>query len=231
MSIQIRLHNISSTNDFIVSYKSGTTLGSTTSGFTLYDRFDGGITGVTISGVTLNTDTKYWIKLTDTETDRYIIQNIFIHDDCYFNCFIKPTPTPTPTSTPTPTTSVTPTPTPSPTSSITPTPSPTSSITPTPTPSPTSSITPTPTPTLSPTPTPGCFSVGNYFFSSDPFDVCNRLGERTILYIKDGTINQGKEVYRNNQCTLPAIDNYYGDGVTYFEIYNGQVFSEITTCE
>lgn len=102
MSLHIRLYGINSENDFIVSYKSGETLNSETTGFTSYDSYVAGTTGVTISGVTLSYNTNYWVKIQDSITNRYIIENIVTHEDCYFGCYDS-TPTPTPTITPTPT--------------------------------------------------------------------------------------------------------------------------------
>lgn len=136
MSNHIRLYGINFENNFDVSYKKSENLDSETSSFTLYDSFDSSTNTVIISGFTINFGDKYWVKLTDKVTNRYIIQNIRIHDECNYECYdATPTPTPTLTITPTPTsTSGTPTPTPSSTSA-TPTPTPTStSGTPTPTP-------------------------------------------------------------------------------------------------
>lgn len=132
MSNHIRLHGINFDNDFDVSYKKSENLDSETSNFTLYDSFDSSTNTVIISGFTINFEEKYWVKLTDKVTNRYIIQNIRIHDECYYVCYdATPTPTPTPTSTsgtPTPTpTSGTPTPTPTSTSA-TPTPTPTATV-------------------------------------------------------------------------------------------------------
>jgi len=164
MGLHIRLNNINSQNDFIVSYKSGDTLNDVTTGFTLYDRFEGGTTGLTISGVTLNLNTKYWIKIQDEITNKYIIENIYTHDSCYYECYdVSPTPTPTITSTPTKT-----------------------SVT-IPTPSPTKTTTPTPTPTITPpSVVTTCISVTNLIVSSSQF---NGEGQVVIQILLDNTID------------------------------------------
>lgn len=135
MSNHIRLYGINFENDFDVLYKKSENLDSETSNFTLYDSFNSSTNTVIISGFTINFGDKYWVKLTDKVTNRYIIQNIRIHDECNYECYdATPTPTPTLTITPTPT----------PTLTITPTPT-TTSATPTPT---STSATPTPTATV-----------------------------------------------------------------------------------
>lgn len=114
MSLYIRLHNIVSTNDFSLYYKSGESVGNPNSGFTYYNSYSGGTSTLVISGSTLSLNTKYWIKILDDVTKKYIIENIYTHESCFYDCYdITPTPTNTPTST-IPTTN-TPTPTPTPT--------------------------------------------------------------------------------------------------------------------
>ncbi len=194
MSLQLRLHNINSDNDFIVSYKSGNTLGDITDDFILYDRYDGGTTGLTISGVTLEFNTKYWIKIQDEDSGRYIVQNIYTHDECYYDCFIEPTPTPTPTITPTPTPTTTgPTPTPTPTSTG-----------PTPTPTPTSTgPTPTPTPTFTPTPTPtDCNEIRSLIVSGSEL-----FGEGRITI----TITLEKNINVNTEFSIYINTSNYGN--------------------
>ena len=112
MGLNIRLYNIKVSNTFTVSYKSGLTLGNPMSGFVLYNTYPSRTTDITISDPSITYGTQYWIKIYDTVTKRYIIENIFTHESCYFDCT---TPTPTPTRTPTPTPTSTPTPTPTPT--------------------------------------------------------------------------------------------------------------------
>lgn len=126
MSLVIKLKNIVSPNPFTVSYKSGLTPYPLDSGFTAYgSTYSAGTTFVNISGVTLNFNSTYWFKITDTVTNRYIIENIETNDPiaymsccpipvataiCYHECYppsnvdadcvgISPTATPTPTPT------------------------------------------------------------------------------------------------------------------------------------
>jgi hypothetical protein len=136
MSLVIKLKNIVSPNPFTVSYKSGITPYPLDSGFTSYGgTYSAGTTFVNISGVTINFNITYWFKITDTVTNRYIIENIETNDPiAYTNCCPQPEginavcvaiacnpPTGvsaicsdgvTPTPTPTPTATATPTPTP-----------------------------------------------------------------------------------------------------------------------
>ena len=149
MGLNIRLYNINVQNTFTVSFKSGLTLGNPNTGFTFYNTYPPRTTDITISDPSITYGTQYWVKIFNTVTERYIIENIFIHEECYYSCVF---PTATPTATPAPTASPTPTPTPSATPFIGPSPTPTSTLTPTPTPSATPFVGPTPTPTPSATP-------------------------------------------------------------------------------
>ena len=119
MGLNVRIYNIISNGNYTIRYKSGNNPYpvETDSTFTLLGSYTPATTEITISGLTF--DTHYWVKMTDTTTGRYIVQNIFTHDSKAFPCYdticfsidvICPTPTPTPTSTPT----VTPSPTESP---------------------------------------------------------------------------------------------------------------------
>jgi hypothetical protein len=141
MGLNIRLYNINVQNTFTVSFKSGLTLGSPYTGFTFYNTYPPRTTDITISDPSITYGTQYWVKIFDTVTERYIIENIFTHEECYFSC-VYPTPTPTPT----PTISPTPAPTATPFIGPTPTPTQTPFIGPT--------LTPTSTPVSTPTPTP-----------------------------------------------------------------------------
>ena len=148
MGISIRLINISGSTSYSVAYSTSP-----------YGPFTTALTGTTstatISGAPFEFDTQYYIRLTDLITNRYIIENIYIHDskayplydtidfDLSASC-VPPalTPTATPTSTPTPTL----------TASI--------GLTPTATPTLTLTRTPTQTPTASlAEPLPGCGDV------------------------------------------------------------------------
>lgn len=114
MSNYIRIHNINSENDFDVLYKKSTTIQNQQNGFVLYNTFDSTTTTIVLSGLTINFGDIFWVKILDKKTNRYIIENINIHESCFYDCYdITPTPTNTPTST-IPTTN-TPTPTPTPT--------------------------------------------------------------------------------------------------------------------
>jgi len=147
MGLNIRLHDIDFVNNFTLFYKTGTTLGSHSDGFTQYS------VGANESGVYTTTepiiftgasfDTQYWFKFIytgETNDTGYVIQNIHTHESIYYSdcieCEVTPTPTPTETPTPTPTETPTPTPTETPTPTPTETPTPTPTETPTPTPEP-----------------------------------------------------------------------------------------------
>lgn len=175
MGLHIRLHNINCPNPFEVSYRIAPTPGDETvisTGYTQYgstydssnvrNYYDNPIilSGSTFDDIFFET---VWIKIQDTVTDGYIIENIKIHSESYYdNCLavcdfsggtasevlITPTATPEPTS-------IDPTATPTPTPTSTP-------VGPTPTPTPTENcdfdvdiniVTATPTPTPTPTAT------------------------------------------------------------------------------
>ena len=154
--LKINLTNLVSPNDFIVSYKSGESIGNLNTGFTRYPNdervFDGGTTEIIVSGITLIYGEQYWFKIEEYNTGRtdnpFIIENINTHNEEYFTYFCPaPIPTPTPTLTSTPASTPTPTPTLTPTLTSTPTLTATDGTLPTPT------ATPTLTPTLTSTPT------------------------------------------------------------------------------
>ena len=143
MGVSIRLINISGSTSYSVAY-STSPYGSFTTALT------GTTSTATISGAPFEFDTQYYIRLTDLVTNRYIIENIYIHDskayplydtidfDLSASC-VPPTPTPTTTPTATPTLTLT------------------ASIGLTPTATPTLTQTPTQTPTASlAEPLPGC---------------------------------------------------------------------------
>ncbi len=152
MGLVIKLNNIISPNAFTVSYKTGPNPYPLDSGFTSFGgTYSAGTTLVVVSGITINFNSTYWFKITDTVTNRYIIENIETNDPIAYTtccevptgisavCVIPTTPTPTPTATPTPTPTIAcevPTDITAYCSdeSITPTPTPTATPTPTPTP-------------------------------------------------------------------------------------------------
>jgi hypothetical protein len=154
MAISLRLTNITCPNPF--------TLGYSTSPYGTFTNVSySGSTPTVIIAHSFEFDTQYFIKLTDSVTNRYIIENIYIHDSKAFPCYdmidfdLSAQCVTTPTPTITPTLTVTPTETLTPTLTVTPTPTVTSTAvvqpTPTPTPTPTeTSAPPTPTPTSTP---------------------------------------------------------------------------------
>lgn len=94
MGLVIRIYDINSPNDFKVSIKKGDTAYPLDSGYIEYDTiYSGGTTQIELtnitypSGKTENFDfnTQYWIKITDITTDRYIIENIYLHDQIAFS--------------------------------------------------------------------------------------------------------------------------------------------------
>lgn len=171
--LKINLSNIDSPNDFIVSYKSGESVGNLNTGFVRYPNdervFSGGTTEIIVSGITLNYGEQYWFKIEEYNTGRtdnpFIIENINMNYEEYFTYYCPPPiPTPTPTRTPTPTPTTGPAPTQTSTPTLTPTLTSTPTLTPTQgtTPEPTSTPTPTPTPT--PTLTPTATKLVNLFW-------------------------------------------------------------------
>ena len=138
MGVSIRLINISGSTSYSVAY-STSPYGSFTTALT------GTTSTATISGAPFEFDTQYYIRLTDLVTNRYIIENIYIHDskayplydtidfDLSASCVPPPlTPTATPTATPTLTLTAS--------IGLTSTPTPTLTLTKTPTLTPTASL-------------------------------------------------------------------------------------------
>jgi hypothetical protein len=142
MGISIRLINISGTTSYSVAYSTSP-----------YGPFTTALTGTTstatISGAPFEFDTQYYIRLTDLVTNRYIIENIYIHDskayplydtiDFDLSAVCVPPPL-TPTATPTLTLTQTPTQTLTASIGLTPTATPTLTLTQTPTQTPTASL-------------------------------------------------------------------------------------------
>ena len=143
MGLTILIYNIVSEGNYTIRYKSGDGPypANTDSTFTLVGTYTSSTTQIELPD--LEFDTQYWIKMTDEETGRYIIKNIYSHDSKAFPCYDTmcfsvdvvcedtPTVTPTPTSTPTPSGTPTPTSTPTPTETRTTTPTPSTTSTPT----------------------------------------------------------------------------------------------------
>jgi hypothetical protein len=204
MGLNIRIYNVTCLNSFTLSYRFSATPGNESviaSGYTPYGGTYPSSTSrnynsnpIVLSGTTFNNiyDQTIWVKIVDSVTGGYIIENIKIHeleyyDYCIHCCVFSggtasylpgPTPSPTPAadcvfSGGTANLVTGPVPTPTPTSTSTPTPTSTSTPTPTPTvtdPSatPTATSTPTPTETSTPTPTPTSTSTSTPTATSTP---------------------------------------------------------------
>jgi hypothetical protein len=202
MSLYLRLHNIVSTNDFSVYYKSGENIGNPNSGFTFYNSYSGGTTGIIISDTTLSLNTKYWIKIVDDITKKYIIENIYTHESCFYDCF-NPTQTPTPTKT-----SVTPTPTPTPTK--------TSGATNTPTPTQTSTQTPTNTPTPTIGSTGPCNKIKDLVVSS------TQILEEAYLRIQ---INLENNIDINTEFEIKIVTTNFGEITQTIRVNSGTKYA------
>jgi hypothetical protein len=165
MGLNVKLYNITNDGPYSIRYKSGPNPYPEHDN-TTYTLYGTGLTNPSIILTGMSFDTRYWVKMTDETTNRYIVKNVYTNDSktypCYdticfdveVHCDVSPTPTPTNTPTPTLTKTVTPTPTltPTPTPTLTKTVTPTPTLTPTRTPTPTRTLTPTVTPTNTPTP-------------------------------------------------------------------------------
>lgn len=189
MGLVIKLNNIISPNAFTVSYKTGPNPYPLDSGFTSFGgTYSAGTTLVVVSGITINFNSTYWFKITDTTTNRYIIENVETNDPIAYTtccevptgisavCVIPTTPTPTPTATPTPTpTVVCDVPT-----NIT---AFCSDATPTPTP------TPTATPTVTPTPTPTTTATTYEYYYAQQYDCngCTDMGTVLVAFDSNET--------------------------------------------
>jgi hypothetical protein len=232
MGLNVRIYNISSPNPFTLSYKSGDTPGDVSSGFTNYggtyqsslvrDYYNNPII---VTGLTF--DTHYWIKIVDTVTNNYIIEDIYTNVKEFYKCFvITPTPTPSPSPSSTPTDTPTSTPTPTPTSTTVP-PTPSSTVpppTPTPTPTPSSTVPPTATPTSTPTPTP-TGEVSGYPFtlqytssSTNGIDACSVSGNEFTFYSADSVLTNGSVLYTSSLLQGFALAGSYSNGTNYYAI-------------
>lgn len=89
-SLKIYIKNISSPNNFVLSYKKGNNVGNVNSGFTPYGvlptgtTYPEGTTEIIVSGLTLEYGEQYWIKIEDLVNGSFIVENIYIHDNNYF---------------------------------------------------------------------------------------------------------------------------------------------------
>jgi hypothetical protein len=85
-NLKIRIKNITCAHGFKVSYKVGTTPYPLDTGYTDYNTYTNGTTTI-IFDANLQFDTQYWVKITDTTTNRYIIENIYMNDSKTFSCY------------------------------------------------------------------------------------------------------------------------------------------------
>lgn len=213
--LNIKIVNIYSPKDFTLSYKKGNVFGSYTSYPNPDDVngvFTGGISGITITGITFDYFDQYWFKIQEYNTGRtdnpYIIENINTHSLEYFtsNCPPEPTPTATPISTPvvTPTQTATPGGSPVPTPPVTesPTPQPTLTATPGASPNPTPLETVTPTPTMTPTTTPSAEPPSYTYY------VFYRMCLQTNCYMSVDTYNYYVGLYGPGY--FQTGNRYYG---------------------
>ena len=216
MGISIRLINISGTTSYSVAYSTSP-----------YGPFTTALTGTTstatISGAPFEFDTQYYIKLTDLVTNRYVIENIYIHDSKAYPLYdtidfdlsavcIPPTPTPTATPTNTPTQTLT------------------ASVGLTPTATPTLTLTQTPTPTASSAEVlPGCGDTVSGSYTGSSFNnygdyqldlsgapngstiyfVCTANDRPNNIAIKTGTVTIDSTGWFGNSSGYDPQDYYY----------------------
>jgi hypothetical protein len=84
MGLAIKLYNISQKNEYTISYKEGDTPYPIDSGYTHINRYQPSTTQIVLSSVMFSFDTKYWIKITDTKTQKFIIKSIYMNDAIAF---------------------------------------------------------------------------------------------------------------------------------------------------
>lgn len=85
MGLKIRLHNITADNSFTLSYKTGTTIGSLTNGFTTYgSTYPSSTTEINVEVPNLF-NVQYWFKFTDTINGNFSIENIYINQEEYYS--------------------------------------------------------------------------------------------------------------------------------------------------
>jgi len=81
MGIVLRLYNIDIKNDYYLYYKESLTLGDENKGFVKYGELvnkDNNI--IILSGITINFNSNYWVKIVDSITNEYIIKEIILHE-------------------------------------------------------------------------------------------------------------------------------------------------------
>lgn len=85
MGLVIRVHNINFENDFYIKYKESETIDDEINGFIDYNGIYSKDTDVIIlSGISINYNTNYWLKLIDSKTGEYVIKNIITDDSKTF---------------------------------------------------------------------------------------------------------------------------------------------------
>jgi hypothetical protein len=165
--LKIRINGITSANPVTFQVKTGgTPVPMTGNTWTNIDKGPDPLgNDYILTGMNFEFNTLYWIKMIDSVTGRFIIQDIYTNDSNTFTCYdtinfgvvydvqcITPSPTPTPTQTPTPTIPNAPTNPPTATATSTPTATPT----------------PTPTPTNNPQ-----YFIADASFGSSALDACS----------------------------------------------------------
>jgi hypothetical protein len=85
MGLNIKLYNITADNSFTLSYKTGTTIGSLTNGFTTYGSTYSSSTTVIDVTVPNLFDTQIWFKFTDTINGNFSIENIYVNQEEYYS--------------------------------------------------------------------------------------------------------------------------------------------------
>jgi hypothetical protein len=81
MGIVLRLYDIDIKNDYYVYYKESLTLGDENKGFVKYGELlnkDNNI--IILSGITINFNSNYWVKIVDSITNEYVIKEIILHE-------------------------------------------------------------------------------------------------------------------------------------------------------
>lgn len=86
MGVILRLYEVNFNNDYYVYYKESVTLGDENEGFVKYgDLMDKNNNIIILSGITINFNSNYWIKIVDSVTNNYVIKNILIHESKTYN--------------------------------------------------------------------------------------------------------------------------------------------------
>jgi hypothetical protein len=85
MGLNIKLHNITADNSFTLSYKTGTTIGSLTNGFTSYGGTYPSSTTVIDVAISNYFNTQIWFKFTDTINGNFSIENVYVNQEEYYS--------------------------------------------------------------------------------------------------------------------------------------------------